>query len=315
MNEKVVNSVQEFIDFSDEHRCRLSGGKGNPSSFMFRGMTDCTWRLLPSIYREIPPLRQYLYGPVAPHERGSIMYDEVELLSDFKQYAASYLSGLDPTNDLAWLFYAQHHGLPTRLLDFTSNPLVALYFCCSDAIGLSDQIYNAETGMPEEQQVFPDGVIWGYDTNILDLLLGTLDKVQYIPEQPEEKEKVLKCILAQIHRRYNQHAIKYTRQKPLLISPPFMDVRMNAQSSRFLIWGADHHPLDEMLSDAEVATHGFKTDFILKAIIPKNAKHNILRQLNILGVNTMTMFPGLDGIAKHIVQEYVSSMKVPLCSV
>src|SRR5438067_2937656 len=82
---------------------------------IFRGVRDSAFALVPKVGR--PELRL----------RGDLLETEVELLRLFKQRALPYLKTI-PRDDWEWLAIAQHHGLATRLLDWTRNPLVAAYF-------------------------------------------------------------------------------------------------------------------------------------------------------------------------------------------
>ena len=86
--------------------------------WIYRGQSDSTWELLPSIDR-----------PYSVNCRGSLNREEYEkfLLSRFQARAVPFLEA-PPSNDWEWLALAQHHGLPTRLLDWTTNPLIALFF-------------------------------------------------------------------------------------------------------------------------------------------------------------------------------------------
>ena len=81
---------------------------------IYRGHSDCEWSLIPSIYR--------------PNAMGISHPDH---LRDWKKRAARFASPM-PRDDVEWLVLAQHYGLATAFLDWTTSPLVALFFACDE---------------------------------------------------------------------------------------------------------------------------------------------------------------------------------------
>ncbi len=104
-HQQPVSSVTEFIDF-------VLGP--NRAHFLYRGHSEEFWGLEPVIDR-------VKHGPLTrlDHER--------RMFLEFRRRAAAFLTTM-PTNDWEFLALARHHGLPTRLLDWTENPLAALFF-------------------------------------------------------------------------------------------------------------------------------------------------------------------------------------------
>jgi hypothetical protein len=105
-----ITSLNEFLDFATESYFPEMRGR-----WIFRGHTDESYKLIPSVTRS------------ARIAEANVIKHEESLFNIFCREARIYIPS-PPTNEWDWLSLAQHHGLPTRLLDWTLNPLAALYF-------------------------------------------------------------------------------------------------------------------------------------------------------------------------------------------
>lgn len=123
----------------DVHRFFRGYRPHPPIGWWFRGQADSTWPLLPKAGRPEYSL---------PNRR------HVGRFNHWTEQATAYLSDL-PANDWERLAIAQHHGLATCLLDWTFNPLVALYFACSERPQDDGAVYCYEPPGFVDVMVFP----------------------------------------------------------------------------------------------------------------------------------------------------------------
>ncbi|MCR4963454.1 MAG: FRG domain-containing protein [Firmicutes bacterium] len=284
MKEKTISSLSQLIDAIEKLKSYYPSGimLNNPvaNTFLYRGLSDVSYKLIPSVFRK---KEDNIDGRVVINNKYLAWANEKSLLLSFIHEASGLLS--ISTNDLPrWAEYAQHYGVPTRFLDWSSNPLVALYFACRDRT---------------EQ----DGAIW--------MLHGTNYKRFLAKNLQIPKEKTVKEILSDLFN--DDKEIDY----PVLYTPYYVDARMSAQKSYFLVWGAKKEPLEDMLLNDELfmelpeVDNGIRlygddqqNNILFKFFIHADSKQPLLHELDMVGINEKTLFPGLDGIGRYVERQY-----------
>jgi hypothetical protein len=110
-----IDCIKDLLDLTSAQYFAEERGR-----WIFRGHSKTGFHLIPSVGRN-------------PHPLETRAKYEQRLLDTFRREAKCYYDHSSvPTTDWEWLSVAQHHGLPTRLLDWTHNPLAALFFAVSE---------------------------------------------------------------------------------------------------------------------------------------------------------------------------------------
>jgi hypothetical protein len=136
MKERQIDSFTEFHEVIEKYDAR---------TVIYRGMKSAKYPLIPKIGRIVPP-----------EAVGSREKNEQEILRLFKERAFQYLD-FSPTSEWDWLALGQQYGLPTRLLDWTDNPLVACFFAVDEQSEDDGVIYayQNETYIPVDRHPDP----------------------------------------------------------------------------------------------------------------------------------------------------------------
>lgn len=229
------------------------------SDYAFRGLSDCRYRLENSFLRNCGPRPELEY----------------HILRNFRKYART--SEINQTNtQLRSLVVAQHHGLPTRLLDWTYSPFVAMHFATSNT-----------------EKFDTDGVIWKVDfikvnAQIPDPLQKLLKKEQcnaFTVEMMESKFPTLQKLDKAIG---SGHA--------LFFEPPSLDDRIVNQFGLFSIMTEATAILDDWLIQ--------HPEMYRRIIIPADLKWEVRDKLDQANITERVLFPGLDGLASWLKRHY-----------
>ena len=211
----------------------------------FRGQASKDWKLVPSIARDpnIPP--------------------EMNLIKKFKQSASILLNPL-PTNLIDWLFIMQHHGAPTRLLDWTESPLVASYFAADDV----------------KEDISKDGVVWALLPVELNKLANIYPDYSFdIPSFSEDK-------VAETYSPESFAGESTSNLSPLAVMAPRNSARMQVQLSVFTINHRNNNPIEDIGDKRHVWRY----------IIPEADKANFKNELKDIGLGRFQLFPELQSI-------------------
>lgn len=260
--EITVNSLGDLIDKVTPTEPDPKTGRRRDSG-VYRGDGDARWPLLTSLDK--------LGGVGSPHSKVEL---EEHILRNFIRYSRPYFS--TPTvNDWEVLVAAQHHGLPTRLLDWTYSPLVAAHFATL-------------AGNPGS-----DRVVWRLDWKSVHRFFGLPELALLIQD--------LEGILGP-DRPMTPWALfgraADARQLACMIEPPSLSPRIVAQSATFTLCSDKRVPFDRFLEG-----HGLGSA-LTKFIIPAREAARFRDQLDLVSVDERRLFPDLDGVAAEMRRYY-----------
>lgn len=210
----------------------------------YRGQSDANWHLEPKLMR---------------HEKAP---SESHLLNRFKQSAA-YLLPTRPPHEFDWLFLMQHHGVPTRLLDWSESSLVALYF----AVEEQDQM---------------EGALWVLAPCQLNKNAGFKPEWEF--EIPSFEDESLGS-----YTTGKLAAERRSSLQPMAAIAVRNSPRINAQQGVFTISHRENVRLNEIPSEL-----GLGHVWLFR--IPGASKAEIRKDLALAGIGKFQLFPELSSI-------------------
>lgn len=200
-------------------------------------------------------LDKALLPKIARYQLPDVEETEREMLEDF-QRKSMYLIDVHPGNSWDWLALAQHHGMATRLLDWTENPLIALWFSMT----------------PREEAHFDYSVVWGFKVPKEDIVLSTDDKDPF------------KGGMTRVFK------------------PNHITERISAQFGWFTI-----HKGNSEKRFVPFEENPVYRERLFKIRIESKCFSDCKKRLHNFGINSASMYPDIDGLAKHVEWLYLGN--------
>ena len=273
----VIKNLNDFINASNNIQKQIN--EKEKLNIYYRGHCNYTYNLVPSIYRD-----DYINNE---HK----MYRDI-LIRNPEEFSHT-------KSTFEKLTIMQHYGLPTRLLDVTKNPLVALYFACEK---------SNEDNNPAEVLIFNPSIndIKYYDSDTVCILsnLAKCERTLKYAEREDINTNNEGGRLLHLIKEDKPHFINNIDPKDfnrtLIVKPINNNNRVKRQSGHFFIFGFNQ----EVTNPSELDCFLKIDKKTIKILIEPNAMKSIMQELDHININRESLFPEIEKGTSYIKEIY-----------
>jgi len=268
LNIKPINTLEEYFKYI-RHTTTVST--------WFRGESKDHGHLVPKLYRDIEDDEKDNIEKRQEKERNYFL--------EFQRRARALAPTIAPNDLWSWYFLIQHYGGPTRLLDWTQDATIALFFALDT---------ERESKNDPIVVILSPTVLADYAFKELEMERSLKSSVLYPGDSPTERW-VANLTTA------NGQSVDDMPKSPIALFPPHSDIRITAQRSCFTLFGKEANGFYR--DGKHIVCPCCDRKIIHKLVINGRKKEELRKELTRIGITSGKIYPGLDGLCKEITNE------------